>query len=352
MKKWFWVSLFSFFIGSVVWALDDIEITGEADFNASIYNLPTSNRGDSVFSMPSLFLGLNAPLRERNLLHVSLEGAEQRDQNSKPFTVQTREAYLDLVSIFGDMKALRLGLIPQPWQESQYEDWEYRFLGPTSWTMTEKWRYQFFSDLGASLMSELPADLGEWDLFVLNGQGRDAQSPEPHKDIGFFLRFTRKDPFSFSLGYSRGTYQKYDSSVNLRERIQAAMTYKNETDHWRCGLELLDARDPADAITNLKMAEGVDVLALSGQALHGQAGSLYFVFSTGPQAEVLVRWDSLNAAVGESGKSLNTLLGALSYQVSGDIKASVAADYTKYGASYGAGLRDSSKVELAAQVLF
>ena len=155
MKKLLFASLFSLFVGSHAFALNDIEITGEADLNASLYMLPSSERGDSSFNVPSLLLNFNVPLKEGNLLFVSFEGAERRDQDSKPFTVQTREAYLDLVSIFNGMSGLRLGLIPQPWQESLYEDWDYRFMGTTALVITEKWKYLYYSDLGASFMSGL-----------------------------------------------------------------------------------------------------------------------------------------------------------------------------------------------------
>ncbi|MDG0817984.1 hypothetical protein [Bdellovibrio svalbardensis] len=348
----FFLSLTTLFVCSQAFALADIEITGEADLNASIYSLPTADRGESVFSIPSLLLDFNVPLKEGNLLFVSFEGAEKRDDQSKPFTVQTREAYLDLVSIFEGMHGLRLGLIPTSWQEAQYQEWDYRFLGPTGWVITEKWKYLYYSDLGVSFMSELPVDMGEWALSVVNGQGRDTAEPQPHKESALFLRFTKWNPWTFTANYSRGTYDKYDASVNLRERIQASALFKTEDDHWRVGLEFLDTHDPADAITNLKMAEGVDVTSLTGQAVHGQGGSLFGIVSTGPKAEVMLRWDYLNAVVGASGKELNTWLTSLAYQVTSDVKAAFAADYTKYGENYGKGIRDNSKIEIAAQVLF
>ncbi|HWU43216.1 MAG TPA: hypothetical protein VN132_07260, partial [Bdellovibrio sp.] len=136
MKKFIWPFLFSFFAGAHAYALADIEITGEADLNASLYNLPTSLKGESAFSVPTLLLNFNVPLKDGNFLYTSFEGAERRDEQSKPFTVQTREAYLNLVSIFSGTQGLRLGLIPQNWLEAQYEDWDYRFLGPTGWEIT------------------------------------------------------------------------------------------------------------------------------------------------------------------------------------------------------------------------
>lgn len=352
MKKLILPSLFALFVGAQAFALTDIEITGEADINASLYNLPTSNQGDSVFSIPSLLVNFNVPLKEGNLLFVSFEGAERRDENSKPFTVQTREAYLDLVSIFQGLHGFRLGLIPSSWQQAQYEDWDYRFLGPTGWVITEKWKYVYYSDLGASFMSELPWDLGEWALAAVNGQGRDSENPTPHKDWSLFMRFTRWNPLTFSLGYSRGSYDQYESDTNLRERVQASVLWSTEDEHWRLGAELLDTHDPADAITALKMADGVNVEDFTGSSIHGQGGSVYAIVSTGPQAEWMLRWDYLNAAVGRSGKEMNTLLSALTYDITEDVKTAFEVEYSRYASDYGLGVRDTAKVEIAAQVLF
>ncbi len=100
------------------------------------------------------------------------------------------------------------------------------------------------------------------------------------------------------------------------------------------------------------MAEEVDVTALSGQAVEGQAVSFFTVVSTGPKAEMLFRYDYLNTVVGEDGKDLQTFTVALGYDVSEDIKAALSFDYTRYGDEFALGARDRSKVSLAAQVLF
>ncbi|MBO9668188.1 MAG: hypothetical protein J7501_15405 [Bdellovibrio sp.] len=352
MKKLIFVALLSFFASGQALALSDIEITGEADLNALVYLLPTGDQGTSEFRVPSLLVDLNIPLKEGNLLYVSFEGAQKRTDTGEDFVVNTREAYLDLVSIFEGMHAIRFGLIPDSWMEAQYQDWDYRFLGSTAWVITEKWKYSSYSDLGLSFMSEMPADLGEWAITVVNGEGRDQDNPGPHKDGSLFLRFTKWQPFAFSLNYVHGTYENYGDDVAAKERIQAAMIYKPEDSSWRAGLEFLDTHDPADAITDGKMADGVDVTALTGQAVHGMGGSVYTVFGTGPKAEVMVRYDYLDAAVGEDGKTMQTAMAALAYQVTQDIKTAFAVDRTWYGEDYGKGIRDASKVEIAAQVLF
>ena len=351
MKKMTFMLLFLFFVSEQALALSDIEITGEADLNGVGFLLPSGQSGHTEFQVQSLLLDFNIPLKEGNLLYVSFEGAQKRTDSGESFLVNTREAYLDLVNVFEGMHGLRLGLIPHSWLEAHYEDWDYRFLGQTGWSISEKWRYASYSDLGVSYMSELPSNLGEWALSVVNGEGRDQDNAGPHKEGSLFFRFTTWAPWMISLNYVHGTYEKYGSDVAAKERIQASVVYKSE-ENFKVGLELLDAHDPADALTDGKMADAVGVMDLTGQAVHGMGGSLYTVFGTGPKAEVMIRYDYLNAVVGDPDKTLHSGVVALAYQLTEDINTALAVDRTLYGDNYGSGVRDSSKVELAAQVLF
>lgn len=351
MKKIVLGSLFSVFVCSQAVALSEIEISGELDVTASVWTLPTGERGNSSFNVPSMFMDINVPLKDDNLLVLSFEGSEEKETSPNRFDVGLREAYLDVVSTFSGMKALRLGLIPQTWQEAQYQSSNYRFLGRTAWAITEKWKYLSYSDLGVSFMSELPHDYGEWAVSLSNGEGAEEEEKGPHKEAALFVRFFRWSPWSLSFNYVRGNYEVYGGSVGLKERVQALISYE-EQGRWSVALEFLDSKDPADAISDFKMADGVDVTSLSGESVHGQGGSLYAVVHTGPKAEVMLRYDYLNAAVGEKGKDLQTGLLALGYQVTEDIKAAVAVDYTRYAEEFAPGVRDRSRVEFAAQVLF
>lgn len=336
-------------------ALSDIEVNGELDVAASMWNLPTGQRGTSSFNIPSLFVNLGVPLKEGNFLFVNFEGSEEKlnstTTGAERFHAVVREAYLDVVSVFADGKALRFGLIPQPWQEAQYELWSYRFLGKDAWVITEKWKYLNYSDLGFSYMSEIPNEMGEWALTLVNGEGGSEKETGPHKEASLFVRLNRWGPSSLSLNYVRGNYEEYGEQVGLKERMQAMIAYE-EKDQWTVGLEYLATQDPADGIRILKMAEEVDVLALSGQSIRGQGGSLFTIVSTGPKAEVMLRYDYFNVVADKAGKDVQTLIAALGYQVSEDIKAALSADYTRYGADFATGFRDRSKIEFAAQVLF
>lgn len=351
MKKNVVGALLIIFSYSQTWALSDLEISGDLGVTASIWNLPTGERGVSSFGIPTLFLNLEAPLDENNLLVMKWEGSEEKDSSSERFDVKIREAYVDVVSLFKGIRGLRLGLIPQTWQEAQYETWSYRFLGKTAWVLTEKWKYLSYSDLGISYMSELPSDIGEWALTLSNGEGAEEKEVGPHKEGALFVRLTPWDVWTLSLSYVRGNYEKYGADMGLRERALVMVTFENEQG-WLAGLEILRTKDPADALRDYGMAEEVDVTALTGQVLEGMAGSLFVVIPTGPKAELMLRYDHLNAAVGEEGKDLRTTLASLAYQATEDLKMAFAIDYTNFGSDFAPGVRDRSKLELAAQVLF
>lgn len=351
MKKHSLCVLFFVFCCSQAQALTDLEISGELDLGASISTLPTGERGNSAFAVPGLFLDLNAPLKEENILTVVLEGSEKKTSSSERYDVKVREAYVDLVSLFAGMHAVRFGLIPQVWQEAQYESWGYRFLGQDAWAMTEKWRYLNSSDPGFSFMSELSQNMGEWAVTVSNGEGAEGVEDGSHKEASLFVRLTPVAPWSFSFAYVRGNYELYAEDISLKERIQALVVYEGPgAVTW--GLELLATQDPADALTALHMVEDVDVTSFSGDSVKGQAASLFAVVSTGPKAEVMLRYDYLNPVVGEDGKDLQTALASLGYQVTEDFKAAFAMDYTRYGSEFSTGGRDRSKISLSGQVLF
>lgn len=348
MKKSITCALFYLFVGTQALALSEVEFGGELNANLSMINLPTGERGNSAFEVPTLFIDVNAPLKNDNLLVLRVEGSEEKTASTERFSLKMREAYLDLVSVFPGLRALRVGLIPQVWQEAQYESGGQRYLGRTAWAITEKWNYLAASDLGLSYMSHLPWYLGEYAFSIANGQGNTEKEQGPHKEASLFMRFGAWGPWGLSLNYVRGNYENYEDGI--KERVQALISYQTENGGW--GLEALMTQDAADAIADYQMAGGLDVSDLTGQVIRGYGASLFATVKTGPLAEVLLRYDYLNPVEGESGRDLKTAMVALSYQVSEDIKAALMTDYTWYGESFAPGYRDQSKLAIATQVLF
>lgn len=350
MKKILLFLIFSIFVSAHAASFEGVEFNGEIDMSFEVMDLPTGERGNSAVRVPSIFLDVDVPLVEGNAFHFRFEGSEQTETSAERFRLGVREAHLDLVSPFAGLHGLRIGLLPQPWHEAQYQSYSYRFVAPTGWAITEKWNYLGVSDLGASFMSELPQNWGEWALTLTNGAGRTEEENSPHKDFAILLRL-KSMSWILTLNYLRGQYDQYGVELGTKERIQALLTYQN-ADQLLIGLEYLGARDPADAITALEIAEGVDVTALAGQVVRGWGASLFAVQATGPRAEVLVRYDYLNPAQGQNGKELQTALIALGYKVQPDLRSAISYDYTQYGKDFAPGKRTLSRIQLSAQVQF
>ncbi len=342
--------VFFFFYQPAAYALSELELGGEIDFSFTMHQLPTGKQGESEFNISSFFLNLNAPLVSDNLFVAVIEGSEQTyGSDSSRFELRVRQAYLDLVSPFEGMHALRAGLIPQPWQEAQYELWSFRFLGQEAWALTEKWNYQNFSDLGLSFMSELPWSLGERALTLTNGEGRNNSEEGPYKDASLFFRMSQGGPWSLSVSYTHGRYDTYERDIATKERWQALLTFEDES--WFAGLEYLGTQDPANALEAYDMAESVNVVDFRGTVARGMGASAFVSINLTKKNEMMLRYDYLDPLQGEEDRDLHTFELAWVYQVVDGIRVGALVGYTHFGELHSS-VNDRSKVSVASQVLF
>lgn len=332
----------------------NVEVGGEVNLQFSAWQLPTGQRGVTEFEISTLFFDVDALLANDNVFHMRFENRDQSllsaTGEGDRFVIGVREAYLDLLNFLPGFRALRLGLVPQPWQEAQYQIWGYRFLGRTGWGITEKWGYLNYSDFGATYMSRLPSNWGEFAFTFTNGEGVQNPGEAHQKEAALFFKFFAGQPFSLSLNYVYGRYDLYGEDVNRKERAQALLAYEGET--WKWGAEFLWSQDPGNALEDLRMAEGVDVTDVLDQVVSGQGASVFVVYNINEHSDFMTRIDYLNAATKLDGRTLQTLLMAYGYQYSESVKFALAGDYTKYDENYGVGVRDSSKLSLSVQVLF
>lgn len=340
MNFFFGSLLIAIFVSLQVHALENVDITGEVALNGSLWYLPTGEQGNSNFDLSTFFLGIGADLHDSNYIQTVIETQESE--------LKLREAYVDLASVFSGMRVLRMGLLPQPWLKSYYEIWDYRFIDRTAWGLLEKWNYQKFSDFGVSYMSEFALGRGEWALSVVNG--KEEKNRGPHKEFSFFVRWNDFANWSLSTNYSRGSYDKYDEGEDLKERAQFLAVYY--MGRMKAGLEVLYSQDSNFAFADNEMAEGVETTLLPKGLLGGLGASLFTVVETGPKAEAFLRLDYLDAAHGESGKTLLTTMLGLGYRLTEDLRLATMIDYTVYGNGFAPGSRDTSKLVIAAQVLF
>ncbi len=342
-----------FFIlyGTSAGALADINAFGEMDIGTELNLLPTSEQGNTAFRLPRLWLGVDVPLRDNNAIEVLLEGAEKRDPLSHRFDVQVKEAYLDLTSPFAGMRSMRYGLIPNSWQENQRTRWDFEFLGPIGLSLTEKNAYISRSDLGLVYLASFADKRGEWSVSFSNGEGMESDEVGPRKEGQLFFSWAAGAPFYFNVGYILGAYDQYDPALAKKERIQGEIIYDGEGS-WMISLEWLDAHDPADAFSLLKMAQGVDLTNYLGQNIHGQGGALSVRWDVSLRWSAVGRFENLQVVAGKPEKATSTAWGGVQWAYSEDIALMLAYNYSWFPQGYGVGVRDQSAVRLGTQVSF
>jgi hypothetical protein len=338
-------------VHSSAWALPDLNLEGELDVSTQLNFLPTSQQGNTAFSLQGLRLWSDVPLQDANAVEMLFEGAEKRDADSHRFDVQMKEAYLDLTSPFTGLRSMRYGLIPNSWQENQHERWDYDFLGDFGKAFTEKNGYISHSDLGVMYLSELADDKGEWSFAVTNGEGMESDEAGPRKDAQAFFEWRGWPSWALSLGYIYGAYDQYEASLGKKERILLQLTYE-KADVFIAGLEWMDAHDPADTFSALKMAQGVDLTHYLGRNIHGQGGDLFLRWHSGPKAETILRYEQLQVVVGDKDKAMKTAWAGLSYHFTDDILAMAVASYSWFPEGYGLGSRNQSALQLATKITF
>lgn len=351
LKIYLILTVGSLFLQSRALALSDIEVSGEADLAATFTELPTSNQGESAITIPSLRVNVEAPLRENNSLFIQLETAEQQPwtNNANKFDTHLKEGYLTMNSVLGSRSELRYGVIPDFWNELEEERWEYDFWGLQSYTPLIRFGYSAWSVLGVQYQSELPDDWGQWSLSAANDYLMPSDQGGSRKQVQLILNITKAAPFYAMFSYSQGSYEDYDPSFNVRSRAQAFIGY--EFEKASIAAEYYKTKDPANAISLLGIANGVDVTALTGTSVQGQGTSVYATWRFGEKSEMFGRFDWLKPVQG-TGQSLQSATVGLSYESSDDIKWALAYEGTQYSLEYGPGDRETSQIILATRVNF
>lgn len=346
-----------FYIFLILWgcgaplclAVTNINFSGELDLLLALKHLPTRDQGVTSISVPRLNLDIEVPLREENEVFLTLESAEFRDNKSKRFDTQLKNAYLSLTSMLPPQSTLRYGLIPDFYIELQREEWAYDFWGGKSDLPLIKYKYTHWSDLGFMYRGELPQDWGQWALSITNGEGYVQDEQGPGKQFQLLVGLTKMAPFYVTLAYTYGTYEDYASSFNKKIRSVLRLSYEFEKAF--LSLEYFQTKDPAEAFAN-EMAAKVDVTDYLGTSLEGQGASLLGSYEISDQSELFLRWDVLSPVKQEARKNLKACSLGVSYDSSEDLRWALAFEYTDYSDEYSVTLRDESQLVLATRVSF
>lgn len=337
-------------LGPVAYAVPEVDFSGEFDILATLYQLPTRDQGTVAVSLPSLKFDVDIPLRANNEVVFQLESTERRDGTSKRYDTQLKEAYLSLVSLFADPAELRYGLVPNYWLEIQKENWGYDFWGLPSFLPLLKYGYLSPSDLGLMYQADLPGEYGRWALTITNGEGLESDEIGARKQAQVVVSINKGAPAFLLLSAVVGAYDGYQESINEKRRLSAQVGYQN--DGGMLALEYFETKDPADAITALKLGAGVDAVALSGTSIVGQGVSLLARLVVNEKWALFTRGDWLNPIKIDTQKTLQDWTIGASYAVADDILMAFSYEYTHYSEQFSSSARDAAQVAVATRVLF
>ncbi|MBK9323669.1 MAG: hypothetical protein IPM97_12120 [Bdellovibrionaceae bacterium] len=337
-------------VGGGVVGASEIDISGELNLAATLYQLPTRDQGTLAFSIPSLRLDVEVPLRENNELFFQLESAERRDSGSKRYDTQLKEAYLSLVSPLAAASEIRYGLVPNYWIEAQKEHWGFDIWGLPSFLPLLKYGYMSWSDLGLMYQAGLSAELGTWGIIFSNGEGLESDEVGARKQVQLVINLNKMAPLYALLNITQGYYDHYDEKINEKRRLASQIGYQTESGLF--ALEYFVTQDPAEAITALKLGGGVDAAALNGNNVAGQGVSLLAKIVVSDKWQVFVRGDWLNPIKEDSQKTLQDWTGGFSHNLAEDIFLALSYEYTHYSEQFMASPRDASQFVFATQVSF
>lgn len=351
MKKTAFTMIFVslFVMGPQAYALSDFNFSGQFNLLAALKQLPSRDQGVVAFSVPSLRMDFEIPLKESNEIFVELESTQFRDPQSKRYDTQVKEAYLSLASLWIGSE-LRYGLVPNPWVEMQRQSWEYDFWGPSSEVFLVRYNYSSWADLGVVFLSEFSQDWGEWILSAVNGEGGETEEIGKYKEVQAIISLQKYAPFYLTIGYLQGAYDAFEDTFHDKKRVMAELSFASEFNFF--SVTYYNTFDPANIITNNNMAGGVNVVSLHGTNVEGQAVSLLTRRKLTARTDLFLRADWLNPVKSQSGNTLQAFAGGVGFQSSDDLLWVLAAEQTSFGAEFSSSAREQLQFLAATQVRF
>jgi hypothetical protein len=332
-----------------VFAESDFTLSGQFNLLGTLKQLPSRDEGVTAFSIPSIRLDLEVPLKESNALQIELESSEFRDATSKRYDTQLKEGYLVMRSLLPNAE-IEYGLVPNPWVQYEREEWDYDFWGPTSEQFLIRYKYSSWADLGVVMNGVLENDIGEWAISAVNGEGAETEEIGKYKEFQVIFNLQALAPFFLTAGYLQGRYDLIDDSFNTKRRLMVEASYASELS--LVSLTYYNTQDPADTLTAGTMAGGVDVRTLHGSNVEGQAVSLLARRKFTARTDVFLRGDWLQPVKTRSDATLKALAGGVAFQSTEDLLWVLGAESTTYSETFSTAARDQAQFLLATQVRF
>lgn len=346
MQKNFYLFLISSLLFLTIAEATQIQHQGTAFVNLDLFGKPSSREGNTAFSVPWLYSDWNFQIDPKTQFHWRLSGVEERSSQTHHFIVQLDRSYIEYQN--NDSEYFKMGLVESPWLLWMDQSFDTDLFPSSSWTMTRKMKYVADSDLG--LVWSKNFNFGaQLQLAVMNGEENRNEEKGAKKD--FEIVYDQQfETNTFGFGIIAGTYEEY-SPYSDKLRILIRDSFK-----WGCsvfGFEGVWARDPADAVSDLKFAEGVELSAdLPGQKTTAVGGSVWVMYQLNDLESLLLKYDELNPSTEVAGKKLQGGQLAWSKKWTDSLNSSVFYDRLTKGPEHSKTGRDAEKIGLALRIRF
>jgi len=317
-----------------------LKVGGYLDFVMRAHSLPTSKRGRVDYTVEEMPLRFVLTPMERHQATVEHDFANNR----------LREANYQMSSLLAETDELQVGVLRRLWYgELEKRTKIFAAAGLELRPLGQKYNYDQENDTGFLYQRRWPEANFVVAVGSLNGEGGVQTENGASKESFLFLR-RDWDYFSVLLFYSSGAYDQYSGAENKKERWQWAMQYIFDQTELR--LEFLLATDPAQAIKDRSIADGVDVISQLGERIHGAATRLQIYQSWRPQWGILGQYDYVQPDRQQRLKNFGQWTLGAAYQWTPRVQSWLAWNQGDYGSEHLASTRESKRISFATRLNF
>lgn len=326
-----------------------VQIEGSALLGLDLYSRPSAREGESAFVFRDLSLLVSAPVDDNAEFTFKLKGpgpeTGERSATTKRFLILIERAQVNFYSGFD---TYFLGIVAHPWEDRQSEYFNTFLWGPSSYLAAQRFKYVSLSDQGLVWRRDF-SEGGQIQLAVLNGEENRSEEIGPKKEAVIVW----DQPFSagwLGVGIVYGGYEQFGPD---NQKIRALLRWQSRWGKSTLGFEALWARDPADAVTLLGLAEGVELnVELPGQKTTAQGGTLWWLYQLQEIRELFLKLDYLNPSQEVSGKSLWGLQLALVNQWSESVNWVVYFENLEKQPQHSHSSLQNQRLGLSVQLVF
>lgn len=338
------------FLSVVVYG-QDYQFRSQVEFAAflKVSSLPTSQKGQVSFEDPYVRAAFEVENFDNQSLLLALRAADNRDATSKKFQLESEKLVGQVKLLDDESLVIQMGLIGNPWNESSKKIWDYSFWGYRSRSLLERYKYIPTADLGLNVDWEFSDPVG-LSFSVSNGEANQQSEAGPRKAVQLIL-WGQAEWGTCGLGYVRGAYDDFDSTVNLQERtlLRTTFSFSSTT----LSLEAFRSKDVSGVFSTYRIAENVDLSSLTSvQSIQGEGGSLVLVFKINEKWTGRLREDYVQPTRDIPDKDIHAHMIGLSRQVTDQLSLAGLYSRTDLGENHSLTSRTVEEVEIALHMEF